>query len=127
MSVFFIITLQIKIINPSRLSFAPQSQFLHRKGTLFNFSYSLYQTRYDYFKKTAVDTLGFLFYKVAHCLYFTLGGENLAVFGHTLSGFYLLHLITFCIQAIYSDKNCPSYNNNSTKLLNWQRFYEIIS
>jgi hypothetical protein len=50
------------------------------------------------FEKTAVDTLGFLFYKVAHCLYFTLGGENLAVFGNTLSGFYLLlHLITFCI------------------------------
>lgn len=89
---------------------------------------SLYQSRSGYFKKTAVDTLGFLFYKVAHCLYFTLGGENFAVFGHTLSGFYLLlHLITFCIQAIYLDKNCPSYNNNSTKLLNWQRFYEIIS
>lgn len=55
----------------------------------------LYQSRCFYIKKTAVDTLGFLFYKVAHCLYFTLSGENLAVFGHTLSGFYLLlHLIT---------------------------------
>ena len=68
---------------------------LHRNGILFNYSTVLYQTQYDYFKKTAVDTLGFLFYKVAHCLYLTLGGENLAVFGHTLSGFYLLlHLIT---------------------------------
>lgn len=47
------------------------------------------------FKKTAVDTLGFLFYKVAHCLYFTLGGENLAVFGNTLSGFYLLLHVIF--------------------------------
>lgn len=56
---------------------------------------SLYQSRNGFIKKTAVDTLGFLFYKVAHRLYFTLGGENLAVFGHTLSGFYLLlHLIT---------------------------------
>lgn len=75
--------------------FTPQRLFLHRKGTLFNYFSALYQTRYDYFEKTAVDTLGFLFYKVAHCLYFTLGGENLAVFGNTLSGFYLLlHLIT---------------------------------
>ena len=112
--------LQIKAAGFLRPSpFTPQARFLHRKGTLFNCFCTLYQTRYDYFEKTAVDTLGFLFYKVAHCLYFTLGGENLAVFGHTLSGFYLLlHLITFCIQAIYSDKNCPSYNNNSTKLLN---------
>ena len=74
--------------------FTPQRLFLHRKGTLFNYFSALYQTRYDYFEKTAVDTLGFLFYKVAHCLYFTLGGENLAVFGHTLSGFnLLLHII----------------------------------
>lgn len=73
----------------------PQEQILHRKGTLFNFTHTLYQTRYDYFKKTAVDTLGFLFYKVAHCLYFTLGGENLAVFGNTLSGFYLLLHVIF--------------------------------
>ena len=56
---------------------------------------SLYQSRNGFIKKTAVDTLGFLFYKVAHCLYFTLGGENLAVFGHTLSGFYLLLHVIF--------------------------------
>ena len=79
----------------ARAVFTPQEQFLHRNGILFNYSTVLYQTQYDYFKKTAVDTFGFLFYKVAHCLYLTLGGENLAVFGHTLSGFYLLlHLIT---------------------------------
>lgn len=54
-----------------------------------------YHLRNCIIKKTAVDTLGFLFYKVAHCLYFTLSGENLAVFGNTLSGFnLLLHLIT---------------------------------
>lgn len=29
--------------------FTPQRLFLHCKGTLFNFAYSLYQTRYDYF------------------------------------------------------------------------------
>lgn len=75
--------------------FTPQRLFLHRKGTLFNFAYAMYPFLYDYFKKTAVDTLGFLFYKVAHCLYFTLGGENLAVFGHTLSGFYLLLHVIF--------------------------------
>ena len=27
----------------------PQEQILHRKGTLFNFTHTLYQTRYDYF------------------------------------------------------------------------------
>ena len=75
--------------------FTPQRLVLHRKVTLFNFSYAMYPFLYDYFKKTAVDTLGFLFYKVAHCLYFTLGGENLAVFGHTLSGFYLLLHVIF--------------------------------
>lgn len=28
----------------------PQEQILHRKGTLFNFTHTLYQTRYDYFQ-----------------------------------------------------------------------------
>ena len=28
----------------------PQEQILHRKGTLFNFTHTLYQTRYDYFE-----------------------------------------------------------------------------
>ena len=29
--------------------FTPQRLLLHRKGTLFNYAHSLYQTRYDYF------------------------------------------------------------------------------
>ena len=31
----------------------PQEQILHRKGTLFNFTHTLYQTRYDYFQDVA--------------------------------------------------------------------------
>lgn len=31
----------------------PQEQILHRKGTLFNFTHTLYQTRYDYFLNTS--------------------------------------------------------------------------
>lgn len=36
----------------------PQEQILHRKGTLFNFTHTLYQTRYDYFRcHTEIDTM----------------------------------------------------------------------
>ena len=39
-------------------SFTPQTRFLHRNGTLFNFAYFLYQTRYDYFYvPTDFDTI----------------------------------------------------------------------
>ena len=42
----------------SRLGFTPQRLFLHRKGTLFNFSYSLYHSLHDYFYvPTDFDTI----------------------------------------------------------------------
>ena len=44
----------IKTTGFSRLPSTPQEQFLHRNGTLFNFAYFLYQTRYDYFDIDAI-------------------------------------------------------------------------
>ena len=48
----------IKIAGMPRSVNTPQEQILHRKGTLFNFTHTLYQTRYDYFYvPTDFDTI----------------------------------------------------------------------
>src|SRR5699024_10851192 len=39
----------IKIAGMPRSVNTPQEQILHSKSTLFNFTHTLYQTRYDYF------------------------------------------------------------------------------
>ena len=88
--------LLIKTAGTPRLpQLTPQMPTYPSSGKIGGEIIKLYQSRCFHIKKTAVDTLGFLFYKVAHCLYFTLGGENLAVFGNTLSGFYLLLHVIF--------------------------------
>lgn len=47
-------------------------------------------------QKTTVDALGLLFYEIAHCLYFTVGCEYLAVVGNTFFRFYLAaHVASF--------------------------------
>ena len=48
----------IKTTGFSRLPSTPQEQFLHRNGTLFNFAYFLYQTRYDYFGDDSIKCAG---------------------------------------------------------------------
>ncbi|MGI6275948.1 MAG: hypothetical protein ACOYJ5_10370, partial [Acutalibacteraceae bacterium] len=48
----------IKIAGIPRSVNTPQEQILHRKGTLFNYFCTLYQTRYDYFYvPTDFDTI----------------------------------------------------------------------
>ena len=69
--------------------FTPQRLFLHCKGTLFNFAYSLYQTRYDYFEykgahEALIDTE--TWDKVQSILASRINGERNLKHPHFLKG-----------------------------------------